>query len=54
MAKVATEIEVNSWLSSLEEAGKRGRFLGSLTFFYAEGVKPAKGWRTVGIPQSKA
>jgi len=49
-AGVLTEAESHAWLDSLREAGKSSRFLGSLTFFYATGVKRAGGWRRLPVP----
>jgi len=49
-AGVLTEAESRAWMDSLREAGRRERFLGSLTFFYATGVKRASGWRTIPVP----
>jgi len=49
-AGVLTEAESRAWLDSLRDAGQRDRFLGSLTFFYAAGVKRSSGWRTIPVP----
>lgn len=49
-AGVLTENEISSWLGALETANQQGCFLGSLTFFYAIGVKRTTGWRSFSIP----
>lgn len=38
---VVSQTEFDVWLDSARRTGREDRFLGSLTFFYAVGVKPA-------------
>lgn len=40
-AGVIASAEIDTFLAGGREAGQQGRFLGSLTFFYAVGVKPS-------------